>query len=671
MTKHHGVHIGVHYEYPFGGMMADRPEWMPKGAEDWRRDIEMIKDTGFDLIRIRVGLDSAIDDIATLLDICGDLDIKVVFGSAMFYVSNEFVRKYPDSATVWHNGVRMPKDELDYSWPRACVHHPVFRTQRNEFWEACAKRFKDHPAIISWDVHNEPTLGGCYCDNTLAVYRKAVEEEFGSVDAYNKAFGTSFASIADLMPPKDRNDNIPAYRHWRMFMIGELNQYLNEARDLVRKHAPDLPITYNPTDPFGPMHSAQDWWNLRGYDHMSCSLYWGSGEQTPGRAISLELLKALGPEKDVFISEFQGGGFTFSEHILYTGKHMVEELNAAFAHGIQGVIYYRWSPLLAGPEPWINAMIAVDTYDTEKRLTLKKGIAELRQYEAILDEGRSIAPSVGIFLTQEQIMHSSECGFDMSGAVSGNYSMLSALGYEAGIVLDEFDPATCPYDAMIFPYMYIGSDLVPAIKEYAKSGRKAIVELPPADVEAAKAVGAALGLEVTGREQPLYWFIGWDLRGTGEEPGGEQGQYTAFAAHERLFMDAGKGKVLMTYGLDGRPAIVAPDGCDGNVLAFGFPLGRTHAGMLHHDLRNFVGGFIGQKVQPDIVVKGACDEYRPLIEARVIETDEEGLLFIINRGVYDYDLEIAVKGYEPVTTKSGMYSVVKTRLRRSQGSCAD
>jgi len=233
-------------------------------------------------------------------------------------------------------------------------------------------------------------------------------------------------------------------------------------------------------------------------------------------------------------------------------------------------------------------------------------------------------------------------------------------------VLDKFDPATCPYDVMIFPYMYLDAGMVPAIREYAKSGRRAIVELPPTDVEAAKAVGAALGLNVTGREQPIYWFVGWDLRGTGEKPGAARGKYMGFAADERLFMDAGKSTVLANYGLDGKPAIVTPDGCDGNLLAFGFPLGRTHARMLHHDLRNFVGSFIRRKVRPDIVVKGACDEYRPLVEARVIETDKEGLLFVINRGLYDYDLEVAVKGYKPAALKSRMYSVARKRLRRTR-----
>ena len=121
--------------------------------------------------------------------------------------------------------------------------------------------------------------------------------------------------------------------------------------------------------------------------------------------------------------------------------------------------------------------------------------------------------------------------------------------------------------------------------------------------------------------------------------------------------------MLGTYGLDDTPALVLPDGFDGNILVSGFPLGQTHGKMLHEGVRNFVGAFLGRKVEPDIRMKGAHDAYRALIDARVLETDNEGLLFVINRSLYDYNLEIAVKGYAPVKVKSGANSVAKKRLK--------
>ena len=61
-----GIVIGTHYEYPFGGN-AWRKEWRPKNPGDFRRDLTSIRKTGFDLIRIRIGFDSNLDDTAFLL----------------------------------------------------------------------------------------------------------------------------------------------------------------------------------------------------------------------------------------------------------------------------------------------------------------------------------------------------------------------------------------------------------------------------------------------------------------------------------------------------------------------------------------------------------------------------------------------------------------------------
>ena len=169
-------------------------------------------------------------------------------------------------------------------------------------------------------------------------------------------------------------------------------------------------------------------------------------------------------------------------------------------------------------------------------------------------------------------------------------------------------------------------------------------------------------MQVVGHEEPIYWFNGWDLRGTGEKPGAQKGAFAGFGAHERLLLEAAGQQVLLTYGLDGRPAVIAPSGFHGNVLLFGFPLGRTHATMLHQDLRGFVGRFIGEIVQPDIVLKGVPDEYRSMVETRVIETDDEGLSFVINRGLHDHDVEVSVKGHKPIKTNVGMYSVIKQLL---------
>ena len=54
----------------------------------------MIRDTGFNLIRIRIGQDSKLDEVAELLDIAHDQQLEVLFGFATFYVPYWFIEEY-------------------------------------------------------------------------------------------------------------------------------------------------------------------------------------------------------------------------------------------------------------------------------------------------------------------------------------------------------------------------------------------------------------------------------------------------------------------------------------------------------------------------------------------------------------------------------------------------
>jgi hypothetical protein len=57
------------------------------GPADWRRDCGMIRDTGFNIIRIRIGQDSNLDEVAELLDIAHGCELDVLSGFATFYAS--------------------------------------------------------------------------------------------------------------------------------------------------------------------------------------------------------------------------------------------------------------------------------------------------------------------------------------------------------------------------------------------------------------------------------------------------------------------------------------------------------------------------------------------------------------------------------------------------------
>ena len=57
------------------------------------------------------------------------------------------------------------------------------------------------------------------------------------------------------------------------------------------------------------------------------------------------------------------------------------------SHGADALFFYRWEPLLSGPEPWINHMVDADEYDTERRLATRRVIAELapEEYRSLVE----------------------------------------------------------------------------------------------------------------------------------------------------------------------------------------------------------------------------------------------------------------------------------------------
>ena len=165
-----------------------------------------------------------------------------------------------------------------------CINHPEYRQSRNALVEACVRRFMSHPAVTTWDVHNEPCLGHagypCYCNHTVDAYRKAVSAEFESIGQFNSATGQGFASFETIEPPREVAGAAAVWRHWREFMTANLSLFLLEARDIVKRYNPDALVTYNvdPVSTWRIQQNVLDWWTSRDLDFLTTSQYAGSDE---------------------------------------------------------------------------------------------------------------------------------------------------------------------------------------------------------------------------------------------------------------------------------------------------------------------------------------------------------------------------------------------------------
>lgn len=638
--------IGIHYEYPFGGM-ATRPEWLPQGEEDWYRDLAMIKDTGFDSIRIRIGLDSSLDEVGRLLDICQEFDLGVLFGFATFYVHDSFFEEFPDAKVIDRQGVAYPIDQYDYRWQRACINHPAYRQRRDQLVAACAARFGSHPAIIDWDVHNEPSIGpgdhSCYSPHTLARYRQDLAARFSSITELNQRWATTFQDFDEVEPPTAINADANSFwRDWREFIARNLNEFLLDGIRIIKENAPGVRVSFNYTFPFGIQRNGQDWWILPQLDYASSSHYWGSGPRTAAEAGSrIALLKALAPDAETWLTECQGG--PFRSDILWRGNHIEAEMSQVFSYGSHAFYFYRWDPLMAGPEPWINHMVDADEYDTERRLATKRTIATLRQHEDVIASGQNVRPRVGIYLTREMVWAANARQAPIEETVVGLYGLFLDLGYEVTFVPHTFT-AACDLAVVAIPFtLGMCAAEQQAVQAYLRQGGQVIAELPMTNLEDCQAVGQWLGLECRQWIRPIYFIAGWSMNDA-------EGHFGGFAFHDQVLLDGFQGQPLATYRDSGEPALISA-GPEGRLLVPTFALGRSYFSSLHRGVRRLVQSWLPSDLGPDIDIQGMPEEYRSLVEARLVESERGNLLFVINRSGYDWEVKVTPRGYRPLTVQ--------------------
>lgn len=647
-----GVFVGTHYEYPFGGS-SRRAEWRPRGPSDWLRDLTAIRDTGFNLIRIRIGFDSDLDEVAGLLDLAHEVDLKVDFGFATFYAPDWFTEQYPDSRIVTAEGETLGSPR-DRRWPRVCIEHPAFRAAWRKLLDASARHFHDHPAVILWDVHNEPKYV-CFCARSRANFAAFLEARYGSVAALNSAWGSDHPDFdaCTAAPSKSEGGRLMGadshYGAWRIYQSTTLSDFLDDGFKLIRAHVRDRPVTYNVAL---SLDDGSDWWTTRQSDVAALSEYWGSDAWTVNRSVRLALLAGLNPGKQLWALETQGGmAPKFFMPTLWTGKHLELETWALLARGAKGIVQYRWEPLLAENETMMFSMVDVASNDTEKRRRMTEVNACIREIAPFLAAARPPEPQVTLYLPRDTYVQASlkypaavslyPLGYAPSPTLDGWYGLLTHAGFATDILCETPTPLLGGR-VLVVPFTEFLSEAEwAALEAHRAVGGRAILQLPAGDEVAAARVSARLGFICEEAEVRPWNLDGWALfRQDGSNVGAA---YTRRVTLARLKAEAS----LAHFHDNGRPALIQAGG--GRWLVASFDIGHSYDLMLHKALRIGIASWIeAAGCSPHLRIDGIDEDYRPLVEVRLLENGGEALVIACNRSPYAWDVTIHTRCHAPV-----------------------
>ncbi len=140
-----------------------------------------------------------------------------------------------------------------------CPNSPDYRRFSGDIARRLAERYQNHPAIVLWHISNEYS-GWCFCENCAAAFREWLKKKYGTLDALNQAWWTTFWSHtytdwSQINPPYQGSErlthglNIDYFR----FMSDSNIACFNNERDIIRNITPDIPITTNMMGAYKPL----------------------------------------------------------------------------------------------------------------------------------------------------------------------------------------------------------------------------------------------------------------------------------------------------------------------------------------------------------------------------------------------------------------------------------
>lgn len=205
-------------------------------------DMKLMADAHFNVIRVGEGSWSHwepedgvfnLDWLEPTLDAAEKHGIAAVIGVPTFAIPQWLVRKHPEIALHDSTGHAMPfgwREEHNYD-------HPAYRYYEERMIRQIVTRYANHPAVVGWQLHNEPGFRIDYSPTTFEGFKDWLRQRYGTVEALNTAWGSVYWSHEisdwdDLWKPEGNCQ--PSYDiEWRRYQAELTDRMLERQRTII------------------------------------------------------------------------------------------------------------------------------------------------------------------------------------------------------------------------------------------------------------------------------------------------------------------------------------------------------------------------------------------------------------------------------------------------------
>jgi len=355
-------------------------EYQP--TPDLERDMDLMAEAGFSVIRVGESVwatwepedgQFSLDWLEPVLDAAHERGIGVIIGTPTYAAPPWMQRKYPEIAGDIATGKQMPwghRQEMDFT-------SPTFLFHAERIIRKIVRRYADHPAVIGWQVDNEPGIRLLYNHAVFQRFIDYLKQLYGTVERLNDEWGLVFwshkLSVWDDLWLPDGNAQPQYDLAWRRFQADLVTDYIRWQADIVREELgtrDEFVTTCISFDQVGvedeKLSKALDIASGNAYYDMQDSLAYPSTEpmssdwiiRGPWGIYQLADLMYSAKQAPFYVTETNAGaiGSGATNSVAYDGQWR-QIAWALISRGARMVEYWHWNTNLFGTETfWIGLL---------------------------------------------------------------------------------------------------------------------------------------------------------------------------------------------------------------------------------------------------------------------------------------------------------------------------
>jgi beta-galactosidase len=457
-------------------------EYMP--YERLEKDVELMQKAGLSVVRVGESTWTSWEPregqfefewMERVLNRLHQAGIKAILGTPTYSIPPWLYRKHPEILVTHLDGSKAAygiRQNMD-------ITHPVYRYYCERVIREILNHFKDHPAVIGYQIDNETSNYGAAGPVVQANFARYLKRKFGSVEQLNKAWGFVYwgqlVNDWDELPARDGILN-PGYKlEWERFQQARVTEFLAWQAALVNEYK--RPGQFITQDFSGGLHTDIDQWAIaRCLDIVATNPYYPVQDELDFAAATLtdDVARSLkGGNFLVTETNAQSTGWTSKGQFPPYDGQLRMNVYGHLADGANMVEYWHWHSLHFGQETYWKGLLSHDLEPNRIYEEASRVAHELQKIGPRLVNLQK-KNDVAILYSIDSYHGIKSMPFSDQTDYMTLVRQLHKALYQMNVGVDFVTPESANlsrYKVLLAPALYVASDATLAkLSEYARNG---------------------------------------------------------------------------------------------------------------------------------------------------------------------------------------------------------